>query len=286
MKKITLLFAAFVATAFMTAQTTLSHSTTQDATIGSVACANNTTGFTLANSYWRTYKPSNFGFTGSFTVRGAEFGWAFTDVGGTTPTINVNVNIYTTTGTFPSGTRTLVGTQVVAVGTAENLTVVPVMFTTPFEINSNNEIVVEINIPSGEVPIFNARVAQNADGQDAPSYLSSPGCGNIPPTPISDLGAFPDSNIIVNLVGGPLLSVDDKLASLVKIYPNPTADVLFLKTPSNIVLTSAVLFDVLGRNTGVEFANGQLDTSNLASGIYMLQVNSDAGSLTQKIIKQ
>ncbi len=288
MKKITLLISAVLISAFVTAQTTLSHSTSQVATNGSVACASNTPPiFTQENSYWRTYTPANFGFAGDFVVTGAEFGWSYTDRAGNTPSIDVTVNIYSTTGTFPTGVRTLLATQMVSVGTAEHLTVVPVTFTTPTTLNSNSEIVVQLNIPSGETAVYDARVGQNGNGENAPSYLSSTGCGGIAPTPIGSLGTFPNSNIIINLVGDSPLSVNENdLSSLVQVYPNPATSVLNLKVSPSIEVTDTILVDVLGKTTDVKLDNGQLNISGLARGIYMLQVITNSGTMTKKIIKQ
>ncbi|MGJ8591367.1 MAG: T9SS type A sorting domain-containing protein [Aquaticitalea sp.] len=287
MKKITLLLVAFAITSLMTGQTTLSHSTSQVPVNGTVACANAASGFTLQNSFWRTYTPSNFGFTGDFRVSGAEFGWSFADNGGATPSVNVTVNIYTTTGTFPTGTRTLVGTQMVTVGTAQHLTVVPVTFTSTIDVPATSEIIVEVNVPTGETAIFDARVAQNAQPENGPSYLSSTGCGNIPPTEIATLGTFPDSHIIVNLVGDNALSIgDNALSSLVQVYPNPANNFLNVRVSASIEVTNTVLYDMLGKMTTVKLENGQLNISDLKSGIYMLKVNTSAGSITKKLVKK
>jgi len=83
-----------------------------------------------------------------------------------------------------------------------------------------------------------------------------------------------------------ILGVGDNLEDMVSIYPNPTTDVLNVSIPSNVEVESTQLIDVLGRNTGLQLVNGQLNTSNLATGVYVLRIETSAGSLTRKIVKK
>lgn len=70
------------------------------------------------------------------------------------------------------------------------------------------------------------------------------------------------------------------------VYPNPATNVLNIAVSSNTELQSATLFDVLGKNTGVVLVNGTINISGLAAGVYILNVETNNGSLTQKVIKQ
>ena len=88
------------------------------------------------------------------------------------------------------------------------------------------------------------------------------------------------------LVDEPLLSVGDNIADVASVYPNPTNDVLNVNIPSNIEIESATLVDVLGRDTGLTLSNGTINTSNLANGVYVLNVVTSAGTLVEKIVKQ
>jgi hypothetical protein len=83
-----------------------------------------------------------------------------------------------------------------------------------------------------------------------------------------------------------VLGVGDNLDDMVNIYPNPTTDVLNVSIPSNVEVVSTQLIDVLGRNTGLQLVDGQLNTSNLATGVYVLRIETSAGSLTRKIVKK
>lgn len=80
--------------------------------------------------------------------------------------------------------------------------------------------------------------------------------------------------------------VEDNALSQVSFYPNPSSDVVNVKVPSSIEITSSALYDVLGKRTGVQVNNGVLDISSLARGVYLLNVETTAGTLTEKIIKR
>ncbi len=83
-----------------------------------------------------------------------------------------------------------------------------------------------------------------------------------------------------------LLGANENLLSQVSVYPNPTTDILNVKVPANVTVNSASLVNVLGANTGLRLVNGTINTSSLASGVYILTVNTSAGTMTQKVVKQ
>ncbi|MBT8261929.1 MAG: T9SS type A sorting domain-containing protein [Bacteroidia bacterium] len=84
----------------------------------------------------------------------------------------------------------------------------------------------------------------------------------------------------------PILGVGDNLAELVSIYPNPATTRINIQVPGNIEITNVALYDVLGKNTGATLVNGSVDVSNLAQGVYILNIQSNRGTLTQKIVKR
>lgn len=82
------------------------------------------------------------------------------------------------------------------------------------------------------------------------------------------------------------LSVNDNVLTDISIYPNPATDILNIQTPANIIVESVSMFDILGKNVNVTFTNGTINTSALSKGVYILQVNTNQGTLTQKVVKQ
>lgn len=73
------------------------------------------------------------------------------------------------------------------------------------------------------------------------------------------------------------------------IYPNPAKDNLIVDLNQNITGAELQLFDLLGRKkletTLVNGYRTELNLSSLEKGLYFLEIRSEKGSLTQKIIK-
>jgi len=82
------------------------------------------------------------------------------------------------------------------------------------------------------------------------------------------------------------LSVEDNLADLINIYPNPATTQINVDVPSSIEILDVALYDILGKNTGAVLVNGIIDVSNISRGVYILNVKTDQGTLTQKVIKR
>ena len=118
---------------------------------------------------------------------------------------------------------------------------------------------------------------------------SSTAIGNPTAQFIAGWGIFDPLFDGVYIWGGdcdPILGVGDNLADLINIYPNPATTRINLDVPANIEILSVALYDILGKNTGATLVNGSIDISNLSRGVYILNVKSDQGTLTQKVIKR
>ncbi len=298
MKKITLLVAALGISSFLSAQTVLSHSTDNSyMESGSVACAGNpdqvpASGdeYSSDNIFYRTYTPSAFGIAGGFEVQGANFWVSFQDYYQNDPEYYVTVRFYSVVGTFPSGTLLELESQVVQVSAADAGTKLMVTLDNPFVVDATKELIVAIDFPIADTEVgdnFDTRIGINGAGQNSPSYLTSEGCGITQPTAAGDLGNFPNNNILLDVVGAEAsLSVQDIQLSQVAVYPNPTTGILNLQTPSSVDVNSVSLFDVLGKKVNADYGNGTINMTSLSQGIYLLKVETSAGTLTQKIVKQ
>lgn len=102
---------------------------------------------------------------------------------------------------------------------------------------ASTEIIVAENLPAAsEAPNnYDIRLGINGAGQNDPSYFSSAeGCAITTPTPVSQLGNFPNNNVILDFVGTGSLAVDSAIASQVSLYPNPVNNVLNITIPSSI----------------------------------------------------
>lgn len=73
---------------------------------------------------------------------------------------------------------------------------------------------------------------------------------------------------------------------ILKVYPNPTQDYVYLSSNSNLQIDEIRLFDALGNQIlSYENFNDQLDITNLASGVYYLEVHSNQQTFIKKITK-
>lgn len=270
MKKITLFLGIALITFSAQAQITLTHSVSQAITANSAACP------TPPTRFQRSYDLVNeFSIFDDFQIISVEFGVQIAETSGTVP-----LNIYTADGTDPTtATLTSIFAGVAVATVADQGTVVSYTLPTPITVPAGSILVVEVvdNLPA---PIF--RIGSNSAGETAPSYLNSDACG------AGTVNSFPgfDNDYVINVIGDLVLSVDSNLLTQVSIYPNPAKDVLNLKIPASIEIIKASLYDVLGRNTAAKVVNNQINVSNLSKGIYMLSLETSAGKLTQKIVKQ
>lgn len=81
------------------------------------------------------------------------------------------------------------------------------------------------------------------------------------------------------------LSTRDVSDPALALYPNPAENVLHIKNlPSNATLT---IFDVLGKELSIDLNNtNKINVSNVASGLYFLNVVTPAGKEVLKFIKK
>ena len=73
----------------------------------------------------------------------------------------------------------------------------------------------------------------------------------------------------------------------VKVYPNPFADKVMIS--SNVTIDSYRIYNILGaqvREGSSQMQQLELDTSDLSSGIYMLEVQSGNRRMTVKIVRR
>ena len=82
------------------------------------------------------------------------------------------------------------------------------------------------------------------------------------------------------------LSVNDNILSQLSIYPNPSSEIITINTPSGVEIISTNLYDVLGNVVLNQTTNHQINISSLATGIYLLNINTTAGSISKKIARK
>ncbi|MDC8006136.1 T9SS type A sorting domain-containing protein [Aureisphaera galaxeae] len=91
---------------------------------------------------------------------------------------------------------------------------------------------------------------------------------------------------VMSIEGIPDLGVEDNSRFYIKTYPNPVTTELTLEGLAGIAIEEVSVFDVLGRNMGIEMINSKINFSQLPRGIYILKINTSEGVLSQKVVKQ
>jgi len=84
------------------------------------------------------------------------------------------------------------------------------------------------------------------------------------------------------------LSVEDKevFNSVIKLYPNPVENVLQISNTSDIRINKVEIYTILGKKIqDIKNPKSSLDISQLSKGIYLLNVFTEKGKITKKIIK-
>ena len=82
----------------------------------------------------------------------------------------------------------------------------------------------------------------------------------------------------------------ENLSSIsVNVYPNPTANNLFIKTENNEKINKVKIYNTIGalvKHAEIFELNNPVDVSDLTKGVYFLQIELDDGYKTIQIIKQ
>jgi len=113
------------------------------------------------------------------------------------------------------------------------------------------------------------------------------------PSPISDPSALlaHDSSILF-IPGSSTLSVQKNIAQQqsVKIFPNPVKSALNIKMGRQLnELTSAEIINQLGqvvKRSEIVSQQQQIPVDDLPSGVYFIHIQDNAGTITEKFVKE
>lgn len=95
-------------------------------------------------------------------------------------------------------------------------------------------------------------------------------------------GKLVEKSLIVNASMATLGTAEVKKLEL-GIYPNPTTDILNIKTQDKVLNTT--IYDISGKPVNAQLNGGQLNVSMLPKGMYILKVVTDKAVYQQKFIK-
>lgn len=93
----------------------------------------------------------------------------------------------------------------------------------------------------------------------------------------------------VSVIGGGTAGVNDILTAKLSVFPNPANDMVTISNGENILINSVEVVDINGRIVKSSQFDGvteaKINISNLSSGLYMMNISSDKGTATKKIMK-
>ena len=78
----------------------------------------------------------------------------------------------------------------------------------------------------------------------------------------------------------------EALNKSIRVFPNPTSDLIHLDRDIPIQFNNVILYNSLGVSIKVNLTNRIIDITNLNSGFYFLKIETSIGSITKKIIKK
>jgi len=275
MKKITLSLVALFAAFVMQAQVEVV--LTQN--VGDTVTDSNGIACPTGDNHWgRLFPLSDYNITEDLFINSVSFGVQSLNVD-----TEVIVSVYELDGNPVTGTFTLLGSGTVDVS-AGDVFIQELTFDEAIVVpagTGNVFIEVEhVNDAEGAVMFM----AGTAD-ETAEPWLKSVTCGLSDFTNPAEI-EFEDANLYIIAKGDTILSTNDYLLSQVSVYPNPASDVINISLPASVEVVSATLFDILGKNTGVTLNNGAINIASLAKGVYMLNIETNQGNITKKIMKR
>jgi len=96
--------------------------------------------------------------------------------------------------------------------------------------------------------------------------------------------------IALNAVPPHILSVNTVLAESFNLYPNPATNMVNITNGENHLVNQVVIYDVTGKQLSTQMFNNeaeiQLNVGNLTSGVYMLHIQTNAGTAVKKLVKK
>src|SRR5690606_4560231 len=85
----------------------------------------------------------------------------------------------------------------------------------------------------------------------------------------------------VNTIPAYILSVNEQLATKFNMYPNPATNVVNITNAENMLVNQVTVYDISGKQLSTQTYNNetevQLNVENLASGTYMLHIQTTEG---------
>ncbi len=87
-----------------------------------------------------------------------------------------------------------------------------------------------------------------------------------------------------------ILSANEQLATKFNLYPNPATSVVNITNAENMLVNQVTVYDIAGKQLSIQTYNNeteiQLNVEHLASGTYMLHLQTNEGTAVKKLVKK
>ena len=83
-----------------------------------------------------------------------------------------------------------------------------------------------------------------------------------------------------------ILSTNNFSLSNISLFPNPTTDILNIKVPNGVELNAVNVYSILGNNMNINLSDNTIDMSALSRGMYLVNLETSEGTITQKVTKK
>lgn len=179
---------------------TLTQSSSNTVTaLNTVACSNQTTGYTDENSYYRVFRLADHGVNTAFTATRVDF--AIEEASATSGSQTVQVRVHTLNGAFVRANLTTIAGQTVTVPN-QSLTSMSVTLSPPGVAAAGSTVVVEIFAPNGTALGNTFYPGSNAAAETGPSYIRAPatGCAITEPATYASI-SNPQVHLVMSVSG-------------------------------------------------------------------------------------
>ncbi|WP_189342900.1 T9SS type A sorting domain-containing protein, partial [Ulvibacter litoralis] len=86
-----------------------------------------------------------------------------------------------------------------------------------------------------------------------------------------------------------ILGTNDIALDAVSVYPNPAQNVLYVVSPNSAIVNTAV-YDIQGRKVlttkNTNDSTVEVPVSTLSNALYFVEITTEAGVVTKRIIKE
>jgi uncharacterized protein YjdB len=74
------------------------------------------------------------------------------------------------------------------------------------------------------------------------------------------------------------------LKNQITVYPNPSGNFVTITTNNNLIIQQLQLFDITGKIIAQFNNQTEIDLTNIANGIYLLNIQTEKGNLVKQIV--